>query len=65
MKWKNALLDKPPQSGQTVLISVDGVYYITDYDLQKSVYRLRKKPDIFFDPKKYKIYWTELTNPKD
>jgi hypothetical protein len=64
MKWKNAIIDKPPQSGQDVLICVNGVYYIATFDSEIPVFKLKEEPTASFDPNEHLIYWTEFTNPK-
>jgi hypothetical protein len=63
MNWKNARIDKPPQHGQTILISADGVYYIAVYDAEYSVYRLTEEPGTCFDNENNQIYWMEFTTP--
>jgi hypothetical protein len=65
MTWNNASLDEPPQEGQLVLMSVDGIYYVGKYDSKKNVYRLKEEPDNYFTPDEHLIYWTEFTNPDE
>jgi hypothetical protein len=63
MKWKNALIEKPPQNDQEVLISVDGVYYIARYDAFQNVFKLRDSPEVHFSSDNNLVYWTEYTDP--
>jgi hypothetical protein len=65
MKWKNASLDEHPEHLKVVLVSVEGVYYITIYDSHTNIYRFKDEPESFFSPEEHLIYWTEFVSPTD
>jgi hypothetical protein len=62
MKWYNAQRDELPSDGQQVLVSVNGVYYITVFDEKEKKFRLRDQQQTFFHADEYLIYWTEFTD---
>jgi hypothetical protein len=64
MKWNNTQADYAPADNETVLISVNGVYYITIYDAEHRIFRLRDMLGSHFDPEKETIYWTEFISPE-
>jgi hypothetical protein len=58
MKWKNVHRDRPPGDGQLILLSVNGVYYLTYYDAEKELFRLKEEPDSFFTKdERFSMYW--------
>jgi hypothetical protein len=64
MEWKNVHRDSPPGHGQEILLSVDGIYYITQYDSEKNVYRLRDEPLSYFSPAdRSSMYWLMIDEP--
>jgi hypothetical protein len=61
MKWNNALRDAPPVHNQEVLISVEGVYYVTTYDAGKNWYVLRDDKRQHFEPSERNVfYWVAI-----
>jgi hypothetical protein len=62
MIWHNAQKDAPPANNQVVLVSVDGVYYITVYDVDRDVYVLRDDKKQYFDPAEQPFYWIPVTD---
>jgi hypothetical protein len=61
MNWNNAQKDKLPLHEQEVLVSVDGIYYITTYDSSQKIFRLKESPETFFTPEEKVIYWTDIS----
>jgi hypothetical protein len=60
LKWKNVHRDDPPQDGQLVILSVNGICYLTEYDSGHGVYRLRDDRQQIFSPADSVImYWLE------
>jgi hypothetical protein len=64
MYWKNANLDLPPGHKQLVLVSVDGVYYLTWYDERQKIYRQKENDSGFFSPSEQQIDWIEYDIPE-
>lgn len=65
MNWKNAQIDDPPEDGEEVLVSVDGIYYLTRYDASEGVYRLKDALGQYFSPSEStQMYWLELNGPR-
>ena len=59
--WKNTALDNFPEHEQNVLISVEGVYYMTIYDANQKVFRLTDDLNSTFDPAEFQsIYWLPI-----
>ena len=64
MKWYNAQRDTLPKDKQTVLISVNGVYYIAVFDKEGNNFSLKDRPSLQFNADEYLIYWTEFMDPE-
>ncbi len=63
MKWYNAHKDLLPAHEQQVLISVNGVYYITTYDCKNQAFRLLMQPENYFGlTDEATLYWAEFRN---
>jgi hypothetical protein len=62
LNWNNALLDIKPAHEQMVVVSVDGIYYLTWYDANNGLFRLKDQPEAFFSPDKHLIYWIEFND---
>ena len=65
MKWYNAEKDELPSHNEEVLISVNGVYYITVYNRTEDHFYLKEQPDTFFSVGHVPIYWTQFENPTE
>jgi hypothetical protein len=64
MNWKNVSRDKSPDDGQQVLLSVDGVYYLTIYHKPSNTYQLKDQAGQFFSPgESPAMYWLEIEDP--
>jgi hypothetical protein len=65
MKWKNAGLDILPADGKKVLISFEGIYYLTIFDEENGSFRLTENLEEHFDITEngVAIYWTEIEDP--
>jgi hypothetical protein len=64
VKWYNANRDELPSHQQEVLISFNGIYYITAYNSSLKRFYLKDEPETFFDLSENAIYWTEFDNPR-
>jgi hypothetical protein len=64
MQWYNAQRDTLPEDGQTVLISVNGVYYIALFDKVGNSFALKDRPELRFNADEYLIYWTDFVDPE-
>jgi hypothetical protein len=65
LKWKNVHIDRLPLDGQEVLLTVEGVYYMTRYDAAKEVFRLKDEPHSYFSvADKQLMYWLEMGEPE-
>lgn len=60
MEWHNAARDKLPGHDDMVLISFKGVYYICIFDAVEKKFRLKDRPDTFFEMNGDTIYWVEM-----
>jgi hypothetical protein len=64
MNWKNVQRDAPPEHDQLVLLSVDGIYYITRYDSGDRKFRLHGEIETHFVPVDgMSMYWIEIDEP--
>jgi hypothetical protein len=64
MNWKNANRDPLPTHEQNVLVAIDGVYYITIFDLNHNVFRLAEDLKSCFGIRDEEpIYWLEIDSP--
>ena len=65
MIWKNALRDNPPVHNQEILIAVEGVYYLTQYDGEKNLFVLKEDRKQHFEASELgePIYWLEIEAP--
>jgi hypothetical protein len=64
MKWKNAHRDVPPKDGQTVLLSVEGIYYVTCYNASRRLFHLHQDPHEYFSCDAHTmLYWIEIDDP--
>ena len=64
MKWCNAQLDELPDDGDTVLASVNGIYYLAIFNEASRKFLSREDPDKGFSAEDYLIYWTPFTDPE-
>jgi hypothetical protein len=63
MNWKSTSGDGPPKEGVSVLISVDGVYYIAEYIKAENLFRVTLDDCVVDFPLENKtVYWTEFLN---
>jgi hypothetical protein len=65
MRWYNAQRDELPVDSETVLLSVNGIYYITVYDAGERIFRLRDQIGTYFKPGEDLIYWTHFESPDE
>lgn len=65
MRWYNAQRDELPKDEQILLVSVNGIYYITVYDAKEKLFRLKDQIGIYFRPEDDLIYWTEFIDPNE
>jgi hypothetical protein len=49
MNWKNVHRDQLPEHDEEVLLSMKGVYYLTTFDGNQNVFRLKEEPESFFE----------------
>ncbi len=64
MNWKNVQRDAPPGHDQLVLLSVEGIYYITRYDSGENKFRLHDELETHFAPADdVLMYWIEIEEP--
>jgi hypothetical protein len=64
MEWRSATRDTLPVHHQEVLISVRGIYYLTQYDEKIKVFRMVEDPDNFFGlDDDLHIYWLPIIEP--
>ena len=60
MNWKNTEKDELPEDMEEVLISVDGVYYISTYHAQKKTFTVENElQETFFKVGERQIYWVK------
>lgn len=60
MRWYNFEKDPPPKDGQPVLVSVNGIYHVTVYDISGQYFVGRTNPEIIFRKEDSPIYWLPL-----
>jgi hypothetical protein len=60
IQWHNADENVLPKDKQRVLISVNGIYYFTIYDLKMNIFRLRENPKKYFKPDENEICWIDF-----
>jgi hypothetical protein len=61
MKWKNAVKDTLPPDNEEVLISVNGVNYISIFKADKNLFKIENEQlDTHFRTDEHTIYWTEV-----
>jgi hypothetical protein len=65
MKWKNAQKDTLPKAGDEVLISVNGIYYISVYNASGNLFIVNDTTATEFSADEHLIYWTEFHNFPD
>jgi hypothetical protein len=64
MKWKNAQRDELPANDQEVLVSYEGIYYITVFNSERKVFVLREDKRQHFDIEEHiPLYWMEMADP--
>ena len=62
--WKNAA-DHQPKDNQSVLISVNGIYYDAIYKKDKDLYKPKKFDLLQFPVKIFTVYWREVDPPQE
>jgi hypothetical protein len=62
MYWKNSIADGTPVESRQVLISVNGVYYLSTYDnpTRCFVVPLSSRENLVFCPEDVTVYWTDF-----
>jgi hypothetical protein len=71
MNWRNAKRDERPKSGQKVVISVGGIYYIATYNAEKNCFESTNHADTgevisshVWLCDDHEIYWVSIDEPK-
>jgi hypothetical protein len=62
MNWKSTNRDALPGHNEEVLLSVEGVNYLTIYDANAGVFRLKEDRNTHFLPCEG-TYWLEIDGP--
>lgn len=63
MKWNNALRDTLPSHKEEVIISVDGVNYISVFCANNQSFNVEDGlKETSYKPGEYIIYWTRVKN---
>jgi hypothetical protein len=57
IKWNSTHRNEFPRDGQEVVISVDGVNYISNYDSGKKIFRTNELLETFFKAGDAEILW--------
>lgn len=60
IQWHNASKGILPLDNQEVLISFNGIYYFTVYDLNFNLFRLRENPVKYFNAIENEICWIDF-----
>lgn len=63
-KWRNAAHEQP-NDNQSVLISVNGIYYDAVYHKGSDLYLPKKFNLLKFSPIHFTVYWCEISPPPD
>lgn len=63
MKWVHVQTDKLPKDKQSVLLSVNGIYYEAEYSGKENLFLCKKHENISFSPKFDNFYWTDFVPP--
>jgi hypothetical protein len=62
MNWKKAGKDHLPGHYEKVLISVNGIYYIAQFDSSSGAFVVELDEKKYFRYSDHQIYWTEFIN---